>query len=367
VDQKTLDAIIPITSVDRMIGTYTGGINTGKYYAVLYGGDAGGQIPVDTLIIEDPRYNPNGKQNTQTKTNNPNSITPTETLDFLSPPNEGNETTLQRETSVDEQEYVAQVQQEAPVTQPASQDGGFLYSAVNAAFSIAVVISIMGLIAVVYIIIRTRQLHHHEHDVRHAGEHGHGGPGAGHAGAAGHGHDTHAAHASGHAAPTHDTHEPASVAHTTDDDDATYEFETAVPGSGSDDHVVHESHDAPIAHLDAAEDTFEIPAASDAAGLTARWASIKQRAQSDDENDLRFALMDVELVLEDALRARGINGSSLTEMLNSKEAEDLATYQVARNAHVLHEQIVDGTVPLSQDSMHELIGLYTKVFKELHV
>ena len=108
----------------------------------------------------------------------------------------------------------------------ATENGGVFYSLVNAAFSIAVVISIMGLIAVAYIIIRTRQLHHHEHDVRHAA--GGGADAHGHAPATS---TAHSATASvTHVESVYETVPTAPHVDMRTDDDDSYEF--ATPDSG---------------------------------------------------------------------------------------------------------------------------------------
>lgn len=408
----------PLEIVDKVVSSYAGGINTDEYYAKIYANEQNG-VPTETLILE-PRAESRESRSPQNQTqNNDNSKTGQTGSDthyqqyytsdgsdiysqngqqtvsespidvFLrttvpsgqasngQTPDIRQNVGQQVQVTAEQQQITAQTVQPVYTTNvgdapkiEVTPTGAFGFI-VHAAFSFAVVISVVGIMFVVYIIIRTRQLHHHEHHVKELGGHG-----AGHS-------DNHAAHPP---AVSHTAHAPA-VAHAAEEPHVNDVADEHEVGESEDVHVdeVQTAHtDAYAAEqmygdvrgqdVDDAEDSVPPPvapvpemSADELSQFSNRLKTIKADAAGDDEDAWYTALMDVNLLLEDVLGEKGYEGVSVKEMLNDDEAKTLATRDVALEAEAQFQKLISGEELLTKDAIVALVNMYAKVCKELGV
>lgn len=403
--------------LDRTVTSYTGGINTAEYYAKIYANEQNG-VPTETLVIQGSQPTPLPTQRaTQTPPQSgyqtqytSQSYTVSGQQAGPSPvPQGGNESAIDyflrtsaagSPTTPQPTTYVSG-QPSAPASVPATQGTsttvgttyttsvgatpavsvsptgvfGFL---VQAAFSVAVVVSVIGVMFIVYIIIRTRQLHHHEHHVKELGGHavGHGG---GHAPAT-----THEVHVDAHSSlAAHDTVPEEDASHHREE-----HHEEPFVENGVETHVYdapHAPHDTILAvHEDDIIETSDMPPVTgddmspprkptevmtdeESTLFASRLATVRADAASDDEDAWYTALMDVNLLLEDILTEKNFEGATVKEMLMSDAGQGMATRDLALEAEAQFQKLISGEEPLTQDAIVHLVNMYAKVCKELGV
>jgi hypothetical protein len=354
----------PLDIIDRTVSSYTGGINTDKYYAQIYANQVNG-VPTETLVIEPSAaqqtvgtagQHVNDQQPAPQNTPQPGVgdspidvfLRTTTSGDQVAPiPSATTTAPTQVPITSTQPQYTQTVAATPKVSVTPTGAFGFI---VSAAFSIAVVISVIGIMFVVYIIIRTRQLHHHEDHVKELGGHG----------------DGHGAHGdakdAAHHAATADVH----VA-----DDTHADTQTDAHDEHSDAEDAVELHEDP-AEASEVDDTAPIqPVASltgdEASQYGSRLKTIKADAEGDDEDAWYTALMDVNLLLEDVLGEKGYEGTTVKEMLQDDETKILATRDVALEAEAEFQKLISGESPLTKDAIVSLVNMYAKVCKELGV
>jgi hypothetical protein len=326
----------PLDVIDRTVSSYTGGIHTDQYYAQIYANEANG-VATETLVIDTKTdaqgsqkqggsVAPNSGQNT--------SESPVDVFLRTSAPASGNAPT-QTSKLVPTQNSPQYTQTVGAAHKPIDVTPVTAFSFVlNAAFSFAVVMSVIGLMFVVYVMMRTRQLHHHEHHVKELG---------------GHTEEKDA-----------DVVVEETIAHTADDVEA---------------QVVQQVDSAllpPPQYIEEAVAIAPIPKTSLVDGakmeiFVARLAAVRRDAASDDEDAWYTALMEVNVLLEDLFEALGFVGSDVKEMLASEQGVRLATHDVALEAEAEFQRLISGEKPLTHDAITTVVNLYAKVCKELGV
>jgi hypothetical protein len=357
----------PLEILDRTVSSYTGGVNTDQYYAQIYANEQA-SVPTQTLII--------GTEPTPTATVQ---SAPAPTASVPAHATGGSESPIDvflRTTQQDgAQKTPSAAQKTVPPNNTYTQSVGvptgqtqtvdvspvsvfgFL---LNAAFSVAVVMSVIGIMFVVYVMLRTRQLHHHEHHVKEL------------VGTGGGGHDAHASvpqttHSSHHV-DEHDVHEQDEQHDAHDEPD---EHEEPTETEEYEREPAHEVHEDRAREVQLEKDTpAPLPAshtAHETAEYSSRLAAIKKDASSDDEDAWYTALMDVNLLLEDVLESVGYEGTTVKDMLGSDQAKSLATRDVALEAEAEFQALISGEKPITKDDIQHLVQLYTKVYKELGV
>jgi hypothetical protein len=352
--------ILPVSAVDRLIGSYAGGMNTDVYYQQTYG------------------QTPQPQQHTSYVEVNEEGIPIVYINGQATPPT----------ATVTQPGLTTQTSQTTQVTGKKSYDvltpTGFATTVINAVFSIAVIIAIIMGFVVVYLIIRTKQLHHHEEHVRGV-LHGdsHGGTGHGHAAPTA----DHAAASPAHGATAHETEHVPHNEHPTDDQalepegvagDEAY-VEATMAGLESSEHDVFEDEDegesgatqkqdANDAVADVVMDdglSAETRGDTSNSAVSERFRVVREYAAGDDAAEWRHALMDIDLILEDLLAKKGIPGNSTSERLANTDSTQLQTLQDALAAHAYYEQLVDDEdEDLSKASLQKLITMYGPVFAE---
>jgi hypothetical protein len=106
------------------------------------------------------------------------------------------------------------------------------------------------------------------------------------------------------------------------------------------------------------------PVVAEKAKDHSRWAHIQSLIESAHERDWREAIMEADIMLEDALSERGYPGESLGERLKSSH---LATLNEAWEAHKVRNSIAHEGIAfaLTDHLAYRTIKKYETVFKEL--
>lgn len=342
------DNLLPIQAVDRLIGSYAGGINTESYYYTEYVNPQQQQTPTNYIEVNEdgiPIVYINGSSVPATATVQKPGLTPQE----------------------------GAVQQPVQQTQTSAGTGtkdfavmsptGLATTLINAVFSIAVTIAIIMGIVVTYLIIRTRQLHHHEEHVRAAAPGGHGDS---------HGHDAHAPGHGGHgdaAHATHDAHAETVGPHAPFEHPAPPPTESFYTGSPHPDAPAEYPGVTLLDASDIAQDVQNEQTGehgdTSLSDVHNRFSAIRTYVAGDDPISWRHALMDIDLVLEDMLARKGLSGNSTAERLSHADARHLTMLNEALTARAYYELLVAGDEPITQETMQKLLALYGPVLAEL--
>ena len=104
-------------------------------------------------------------------------------------------------------------------------------------------------------------------------------------------------------------------------------------------------------------------------GMQKRWARIQDQIASPDENDWRLAILEADIVLGDALTARGYREGSIGDQLKQARQEpvgDFRTLDQAWDAHITRNNIAHrgSTHDLNQREARRVIGEFEQVFRE---
>lgn len=99
----------------------------------------------------------------------------------------------------------------------------------------------------------------------------------------------------------------------------------------------------------------------------ARWAHIQTLIESPHERDWREAIMESDIMLEDALVERGFLGATVAERLKTITPERLASIEDAWEAHKVRNRIAHEGIAYKIDNhlAYRTIKKYERVFKEL--
>ncbi len=327
--------LLPIQAVDRLIGSYTGGINTESYYYAEYVGQPPQQKNTNYIEVNEdgiPIVYINGSSVPATESVQKPGLTPQESA--------STGTKTQTETSA------GNGGKEYDVLSPS----GFATTLISAVFSVAVTIAIIMGIVVTYLIIRTRQLHHHEEHVRSVAPGSHGDT---------HGHNTHSEPKAEEVVGPHATFEHPAPAQT----ESFYsEVRPDAPSEYAGVTLLDEEDVAPEP-----SEKVEIFGASDTSfsDVSNRFSAVRTYVAGEDPIAWRHALMDIDLILEDLLARKGLEGNSAAERLAHADARHLTILNEALTARAYYEQLVAGTEPITQQSMQKLLSLYGPVLAEL--
>ncbi|MBP9836299.1 MAG: hypothetical protein KBC78_00495 [Candidatus Pacebacteria bacterium] len=98
-----------------------------------------------------------------------------------------------------------------------------------------------------------------------------------------------------------------------------------------------------------------------------RFADIEKHIASDNPNDWKLAIIEADIVLDEALKKLGYNGVSLGERLKSITPSQLTCLDDAWQAHKIRNQIAHGGADfvLTKRLAEETIKRYRRVFTEL--
>ncbi|MDO8565255.1 MAG: hypothetical protein Q7R67_01350 [bacterium] len=100
-----------------------------------------------------------------------------------------------------------------------------------------------------------------------------------------------------------------------------------------------------------------------------KWVKVTEHAHSENPSDWRLAIIEADVMLEEALRLAGYHGDGVGEMLKSAEPGDMQNLDVAWEAHKVRNRIAhDGSdFQLNSRETRRTIELFEAVLIELGV
>lgn len=116
-------------------------------------------------------------------------------------------------------------------------------------------------------------------------------------------------------------------------------------------------------------DPSEVEAVEVAPAKNPRWKKVLDLSYSNNPSDWRLAILEADIMLEEALRARGHAGDGLGEMLKGIDRSDMLTIESAWEAHKVRNRIAHagGEFELNERETRRVISHFEEVFKELEV
>lgn len=98
-----------------------------------------------------------------------------------------------------------------------------------------------------------------------------------------------------------------------------------------------------------------------------RWQDVQTHIQSHSPNDWRLAIIEADIMLEEALEELGLAGNTIGEMLKSASTNQIRTLDDAWSAHLVRNKIAHtgADFVLTQRLAQETINQYQRVFMEL--
>lgn len=100
-----------------------------------------------------------------------------------------------------------------------------------------------------------------------------------------------------------------------------------------------------------------------------RWVELTKHIESANPNDWKLAIIEADILLDDALKKMGYAGASLGERLKSISPQSMDTLDDAWQAHRMRNQIAHAGADfiLTHKMANETITRYQRVFEELGV
>ncbi|OHB05349.1 MAG: hypothetical protein A3A26_02050 [Candidatus Zambryskibacteria bacterium RIFCSPLOWO2_01_FULL_47_14] len=101
--------------------------------------------------------------------------------------------------------------------------------------------------------------------------------------------------------------------------------------------------------------------------LEDKWDRVLAHSYSDHASDWRLAIMEADIMLDEALRAKGFVGESVGEMLKLVKEGDMQNIETAWEAHKVRNRIAHsgGDFELNERETRRVITLFEAVLKEL--
>lgn len=98
-----------------------------------------------------------------------------------------------------------------------------------------------------------------------------------------------------------------------------------------------------------------------------RWEDILRHVGSENPNDWRLAIIEADIMLEEALNRNGYLGASIGDKLKGANPDSFKTLQDAWSAHKVRNQIAHqgSDFVLTKRITQEAINQYERVFEEL--
>ena len=100
-----------------------------------------------------------------------------------------------------------------------------------------------------------------------------------------------------------------------------------------------------------------------------RWQELMGHLESDNPNDWKLAIIEADVMLDDAIKERGYAGDTLGERLRSVSPTQMQTLDDAWDAHKIRNEIAHGGADfvLTHKIARDTITRYQRVFEELGV
>ncbi len=119
----------------------------------------------------------------------------------------------------------------------------------------------------------------------------------------------------------------------------------------------------------AARKVLQIEEAASMAGGAheARWRDVLRLADSAQPNDWRQAIVEADIMLEDAITQKGYQGESLGEKMKTVRRSEVNTIDGAWEAHKMRNRIAHegAAMELSQREVKRIIALFERTLREL--
>lgn len=100
--------------------------------------------------------------------------------------------------------------------------------------------------------------------------------------------------------------------------------------------------------------------------MAERWDRVTKYVESDNENDLRQAILEADVMLGDLLNKLGYRGQGIGEQLKRANKGDFKTLDDAWEAHKIRNEIAHSgsEYKFTQLEARRVIAMYRKVFEE---
>ncbi len=100
-----------------------------------------------------------------------------------------------------------------------------------------------------------------------------------------------------------------------------------------------------------------------------RWELVENLLQSPAEADWRVAIIEADVLLEEALMSSGFSGGSLGEILTNAGENSFSTYQNAWNAHKIRNDIAHegSSYKLAKEDAVKTVNMYRTVLEEFGI
>lgn len=100
-----------------------------------------------------------------------------------------------------------------------------------------------------------------------------------------------------------------------------------------------------------------------------RWQRVVENSNSNNPSDWRLAILEADVMLDDALHKVGYHGDTVGDMLKSINENDMMTLNHAWEAHKVRNRIAhDGsTFDLTERETKRVVALFESVFREMGV
>jgi len=100
-----------------------------------------------------------------------------------------------------------------------------------------------------------------------------------------------------------------------------------------------------------------------------RWQLVEDLVQSNSDADWRVAIIEADVLLEEALELSGFNGASIGEMLTNAGPGSFSTYKIAWDAHKIRNDIAHegSNYIFGKEDAIKTINMYKSVLEEFGV
>lgn len=96
-----------------------------------------------------------------------------------------------------------------------------------------------------------------------------------------------------------------------------------------------------------------------------KWKKIQSYLDSDDQSQLKLAVLEADLVVEKIICSIITKGQDMVEKLETLKPNQLEDIEELKNAHKIRNQIVhDGSFQLDKSEAQRIIGVYEKFLVE---
>ncbi len=97
-----------------------------------------------------------------------------------------------------------------------------------------------------------------------------------------------------------------------------------------------------------------------------RWNRIKEETDSEDEQKMRLAILEADIMLNELLDTLGYKGETMADKMRQVDRANFNTIDLAWEAHRARNAIAHqgSAAPLTLRDSRRIIGLYEKIFRE---